>query len=713
MPNITEYFIDKTTGIVTIEYDDGSVVKGEQLIVTDNGITNQKAIDAIGAVASSGGQSFKTINGQSIVGTGDLVITGGSNPTLKTINGQTILGTGDIVITNPVTSVAGKTGAVSLDKSDVGLTNVDNTSDVNKPVSTAQNAAISAKYTKPGTGIPLTDLSSSVQSSIAKADTALQSITLKTINGQSIVGTGDISIASGGTGSSLPTQISYSTVVPLDGNKYMPRTAVQSAVQFTVGSVTAGGVCKVALVSNGVNTPTFGNDINIDAAGDTFSITNNRLNNLWFWNDGDVNWVTIQDTGINVTLPATALVISSSPTSGVVNTASSNITVTANGSLASAVTVTPSSTLSGTFSPSSAVLNNNGSVVFTFTPTVTGSNTISFSASGLTSTNFAYNVTAAPTVPSAVLNVLAGTTTASTQALSWTVPSSNGGSAITDYVVQYSLAGSNNWVTFSDGVSTGTNTTVTGLTSSTNYDYRVAAINGVGTGAYSTVVSKATSAAATVPGAPTNVVATAGDAQASVAFTAPASNGGSAITGYTVTASTGQTASGSTSPIVVTGLTNGTSVTFTVVATNSVGNSSASAASNSVTPQAAAVSYTISGFSGNTIKSTYDGSGAESGTFDGLKAIASPNLSTNGYWTISPDVASARAGWSQSSTVPPAETNETFRVNGLIPMNKPGAFYMPGSLWVAVGTGTSTWYYWIKPLNGTAQMVGSCVVTGV
>lgn len=41
---------------------------------------------------------------------------------------------------NAVTSVAGRTGAVTLAKADVGLGNVDNTSDVNKPVSTAQAA---------------------------------------------------------------------------------------------------------------------------------------------------------------------------------------------------------------------------------------------------------------------------------------------------------------------------------------------------------------------------------------------------------------------------------------------------------------------------------------------------------------------------------------------------------------------------------------------
>lgn len=45
----------------------------------------------------------------------------------------------------PVTSVAGKTGVVTLVKADVGLTNVDNTSDTNKPVSTAQQTALDAK----------------------------------------------------------------------------------------------------------------------------------------------------------------------------------------------------------------------------------------------------------------------------------------------------------------------------------------------------------------------------------------------------------------------------------------------------------------------------------------------------------------------------------------------------------------------------------------
>ncbi|MHB1056908.1 MAG: putative Ig domain-containing protein [Rhodanobacter sp.] len=94
--------------------------------------------------------------------------------------------------------------------------------------------------------------------------------------------------------------------------------------------------------------------------------------------------------------------------------------------------------------------------------------------------------------------------------------------------------------------------------------------------------------AAIAPGAPTGASATAGDSQASVSFTAPASDGGSPINSYTVTSSPGGlTASGTASPITVAGLTNGTSYTFTVTATNTAGTGGPSAPSNAVTPKGA------------------------------------------------------------------------------------------------------------------------------
>src|SRR4029450_6675514 len=84
--------------------------------------------------------------------------------------------------------------------------------------------------------------------------------------------------------------------------------------------------------------------------------------------------------------------------------------------------------------------------------------------------------------------------------------------------------------------------------------------------------------------------ATAGDAHARVSWTVPGANG-SPITGYTVTASPGGkavTVAGDATTATITGLSNGTAYSFTVKATNAVGDSPASQASNEVTPKAPA-----------------------------------------------------------------------------------------------------------------------------
>ncbi len=87
------------------------------------------------------------------------------------------------------------------------------------------------------------------------------------------------------------------------------------------------------------------------------------------------------------------------------------------------------------------------------------------------------------------------------------------------------------------------------------------------------------------PSAPTNVTATSGEQSSSfVSWTASADDGGSAIINYTVTASDGQRCISSTTSCNFGGLTNGTRYTFTVYASNGVGNSDQSTASASITP---------------------------------------------------------------------------------------------------------------------------------
>ena len=135
------------------------------------------------------------------------------------------------------------------------------------------------------------------------------------------------------------------------------------------------------------------------------------------------------------------------------------------------------------------------------------------------------------------------------------------------------------------------------------------------------------------PGAPSGLTGTAADGSVSLAFQAPASNGGAAITGYTAgctAGSTTRTASGSASPLVVTGLTNGTAYTCSVAATNSAG--TGAAASVSVTPNGTVVTDSFHGNivlgspTGNSIKANvyspdqsgtaWIGYGTSSGLYD-------------------------------------------------------------------------------------------------
>ena len=207
---------------------------------------------------------------------------------------------------------------------------------------------------------------------------------------------------------------------------------------------------------------------------------------------------------------------------------------------------------------------------------------------------------AGPTAPDAPTSL--GASKGDTQiSLSWTAPADDGGASITDYLVEYKLSSEpTTWSTFADGTSTNTTATVTGLTNDLSYNFRVKATNAFGTSVASDTATK-TPGAPTAPDAPTIGTATAGNAEAIVAFSAPADNGGSAITSYTVLSSPGGfTASGASSPITVTGLTNGTEYTFTVTATNAIGTSVPSAASNAITPSLLANQLTDD-FTGTTI----------------------------------------------------------------------------------------------------------------
>jgi hypothetical protein len=133
-----------------------------------------------------------------------------------------------------------------------------------------------------------------------------------------------------------------------------------------------------------------------------------------------------------------------------------------------------------------------------------------------------------------------------------------------------------------------TSTVIATLTNGTGYTFDVAAVNSVGTGPASARSAAVTPRA--LAGAPTIGAPTAGNASATVRWTAPASDGGSAITGYSVRAFAGtvlartQAITGNVASAVVPGLTNGTAYTFDVAAVNAAGTGTASSRSAAVTP---------------------------------------------------------------------------------------------------------------------------------
>jgi hypothetical protein len=120
-----------------------------------------------------------------------------------------------------------------------------------------------------------------------------------------------------------------------------------------------------------------------------------------------------------------------------------------------------------------------------------------------------------PALPSPPTNVSGGGGN-QTVGLTWVAPAQNGGSAITDYAIQYSSNSGSTWTTFNHSASTSTAIQVTGLTNGTAYVFRVATVTAVGTGGYS-----ATSASVTPAGSIISLAYTAGSWNGSGTSVAP------------------------------------------------------------------------------------------------------------------------------------------------------------------------------------------------
>ncbi|MBU6328891.1 MAG: fibronectin type III domain-containing protein [Acidobacteria bacterium] len=277
-------------------------------------------------------------------------------------------------------------------------------------------------------------------------------------------------------------------------------------------------------------------------------------------------------TGVTATAGDRSFIVSwTAPTSNG-GTAISSYTATATGS---AGTATCTATAPATTCTISGLTNGSGYLVYvTAFNGVTGRETCAGD-----SCNYLY-----PGLPPGPPQSVSLTPGPGTLAVSWLPPSSAGGTAISGYTAtaRMTIAGQETVVgSCTAGAGTGTiSCTISGLTNGFTYSVTVKATNSVGSSVASTAV---TGSPRSVPGAPGTPVFGQADTQGNVfvSWWAPGSNGGSAITGYTVTLSPGGRTCTTTGAVscLFSSLQPGTSYTATVTATNLVGTGAASAAS--------------------------------------------------------------------------------------------------------------------------------------
>jgi hypothetical protein len=133
--------------------------------------------------------------------------------------------------TDAVTMVAGRNGNITLTKGDVGLSNVDNTSDANKPVSTAQQTALNAKLDATAQAADVNPAGTSIAAALSgKVATAL------TVAGHAL--TADVVVSKGDVGLSNVDNTS-DTNKPVSTAQATADSAVASAAAAAAAAATS------------------------------------------------------------------------------------------------------------------------------------------------------------------------------------------------------------------------------------------------------------------------------------------------------------------------------------------------------------------------------------------------------------------------------------------------------------------------------------------
>ncbi|SDE12230.1 Fibronectin type III domain-containing protein [Pricia antarctica] len=561
-------FLGRAANISDGAFSNSTAIGKEALVTASNtiqlGNASVTGVQTSGAVTASG---YKTISGTST---------------------QFLKADGSVDVTNYASLESPTfTGTVTgITSTMVGLENVNNTSDADKPISTTTQIALNTKVdlllsNLSNTATARANLGVAIGSNVQPYNANLDDLADGTLSASKVenaittAGTSGEVWTSDGSGAGTWAVPANSVIQVGDG---LVISGTGSAADPYDISLPPGGTTGQVLTIGAGGAPTWA-----DA-----SIGGTTAGEMQYW-DGSA-WVAItpgtegQVLKFTNNVPAWGVVnsVPGIPTIGTATGGNGQATVTftapenSGGLEITGYTVTSNPggiTATGTDSPISVTGLTNGT---SYTFTVTATNSMGTSAeSSVSNSVIPVSVPNAPTIG----EVTAGNELAT---VPFTAPSNNGGSTITSYTATSSPGN----ITKTISQSGSGTITVTGLTKGTSYTFTVTATNSMGTSAASNVSNFVTPVG--VPNAPTIGNVTAGNEIATVPFTAPSNNGGSAITSYTATSSPGnitktisQSGSGT---ITVTGLTNGTAYTFTVTATNAIGTSTVSANSNSVTP---------------------------------------------------------------------------------------------------------------------------------
>lgn len=234
---------------------------------------------------------------QDISGKQDKLIGIGTGQNIKTINGQNLLGSGNIVITSEAGGITSESDPIFSASAAATITSANITTWTNK-------------YSKPSGGIPKTDLATAVQTSLGKADTALQSYTEQykgTVTGVKINGTtknpssGVVDLGSDYATQTWVTNQNYKTT----DNNYYPTAFswTNGTTSGPIGSLTGSGMgdvsfpaipsagaTKSGIVTTGVQTFEGNKTFNGEVTGNSgfFDTSDERLKN--FQNDVEVDF---------------------------------------------------------------------------------------------------------------------------------------------------------------------------------------------------------------------------------------------------------------------------------------------------------------------------------------------------------------------------------------------------------------------------------------